>query len=468
MTTPLLTALVDGSHPAATLRFEDAQMSHADFRCAATAIAHSVAGLGRVAVLGTPTLATALAVTGAMLAGTTVVPVPADSGQAEIDYLVADSGAQAWVGPAAPGSSLPALPVDPAARADDLPAGPRPDSTATILYTSGTTGPPKGVLLSRKAIGAGLDGLADAWAWTAADTLVHGLPLFHTHGLIIGVLGPLHIGCSLVHTGRPTPQRYAAAAGSMYFGVPTVWSRVAHDEESARALAGARAIISGSAALPAPVFERIRDLTGQAPIERYGMSETLLTVSNRADDAHRLPGHVGWPITGVQTRLVRADGMPVPHDGQSVGQLQVRGATLFDGYLGRPDATAASWTEDGWFRTGDVATIAPDGNHRIVGRESIDLIKTGGYRVGAGEIETELLGHPAVRECAVIGVPDEDLGQRIVAVVVRAGPVEAAELVDWVATRLSAHKRPREVRFVDALPLNPMGKVQKKELLDAD
>ncbi|XVX19600.1 acyl-CoA synthetase [Actinomycetota bacterium] len=468
MTRPLLTALVEGSHPDATLRFEDAAITHRDLRCAAAAVAHSLAGLERVAVLGTPTLQTALAVTGALLAGTTVVPVPADSGQAEIDYLVSDSGAQAWVGAAAPGSALPAIAVDASARAEAVPAEPRADSTATILYTSGTTGPPKGVLLSRKAIGAGLDGLADAWAWTAEDTLVHGLPLFHTHGLIIGVLGPLRIGCSLVHTGRPTPERYAAEPGTVYFGVPTVWSRVAHDEASARALAGARALISGSAALPAPVFERIRELTGHAPIERYGMSETLLTVSNRADDEDRMPGHVGWPITGVETRLVRDDGMPVPHDGESVGQLQVRGATLFDGYLGRPDATAESWTEDGWFRTGDVATISPDGNHRIVGRESIDLIKTGGYRVGAGEVETELLAHPAVRECAVIGLPDDDLGQRIVAVVVRKAPVEAAELVDWVATRLNAHKRPREVRFVDALPLNPMGKVQKRELLDAD
>ncbi|MEE2034458.1 AMP-binding enzyme, partial [Rhodococcus chondri] len=154
-------------------------------------------------------------------------------------------------------------------------------------------------------------------------------------------------------------------------------------------------------------------------------------------------------------------------DGTSIGVLQVRGPMLFDGYLGRPDATAAAWTEDGWFVTGDVAVIDPDGFHRIVGRESTDLIKSGGFRVGAGEIETVLLGHPAVREVAVVGLPDEDLGQRIVAFVVPFpdGPeIVEDELIDLVAQQLSVHKRPREVRVVDTLPRNAMGKVQKKRL----
>ena len=164
------------------------------------------------------------------------------------------------------------------------------------------------------------------------------------------------------------------------------------------------------------------------------------------------------------------DGDPVPHDGESVGRLEVRGETLFTGYLNRPDATQESWTDDGWFRTGDVAAIDAAGNHRIVGRESVDLIKSGGYRIGAGEIESTLLGHPAVAECAVAGRPDADLGQRIVAYVVLRPAAEperrlADELTAYVGSELSAHKRPREVRFVDSLPRNEMGKVQKK-LLD--
>ena len=172
------------------------------------------------------------------------------------------------------------------------------------------------------------------------------------------------------------------------------------------------------------------------------------------------PGTVGWPLRGIEARLVDDAGAGVPADGQTVGHLQVRGATLFSGYLGRPEATAAAYTADGWFRTGDVATVDAAGRYRIVGRASQDLIKTGGFRVGAGEVEDALLAHPGVREAAVIGVPDPDLGQRIVAYVV-AGQVTGPELVEFVAATLSRHKRPREVHLVAELPRNAMGKVQK-------
>ena len=203
--------------------------------------------------------------------------------------------------------------------------------------------------------------------------------------------------------------------------------------------------------------------------DSYGMTETLITVATRADGQRRA-GWVGVPVAGVTTRLADDDGGPVPHDGTNLGELHVRGATLFDGYLGLPDATAAAFTPDGWFRTGDVASIDASGAHRIVGRASVDLIKSGGYRIGAGEIEGVLLGHPAVAECAVVGAPDADLGQRIVAVVVaapdaRPSPELARELTDLVVRELSVHKRPREVRFVDGLPRNEMGKVQKTRLI---
>jgi fatty acid CoA ligase FadD36 len=172
---------------------------------------------------------------------------------------------------------------------------------------------------------------------------------------------------------------------------------------------------------------------------------------------------VGVPIRGVEARVVGDDGAPVAADDEAVGHLQVRGATLFDGYLNRPEATAKAWTSDGWFATGDSAAVGDDGQHRIVGRTAIDLIKSGGYRVGAGEVETVLLSHPAVAEAAVVGVPDDDLGQRIVAYVVAGGTSER-ELIDFVASELSVHKRPREVRFVQALPRNAMGKVLKAQL----
>ncbi|MFC9893884.1 acyl-CoA synthetase [Nocardia sp. NPDC127579] len=441
-------------------------LSRSDLLGAATSVAERIARAERVAVLARPTVTTVLAVLGCLLAGVTVVPVPPDSGSAELAHILRDSGAQAWLGAAPDGTDLPVVPVRVHARSWHTYPEPDPATTAFILYTSGTTGPPKGVVLSRGAIAAGLDALADAWSWTPGDVLVHGLPLFHVHGLILGVLGPLRVGSPLVHTGKPTPQAYAAARGTLYFGVPTVWSRITEDPDAAKRLAHARLLVSGSAPLPVPVFERLRELTGHAPVERYGMSETMITLSTRADGERR-PGWVGTPVAGVRTRLRDEVGADVPHDGESIGGLQVSGPMLFDGYLDRPDATAASWTDDGWFRTGDVAVIDPAGWHRIVGRESVDLIKSGGYRVGAGEIETALLGHPAVAEAAVVGLPDADLGQRIVAyVVLRETPAEPVEerLIAHVADQLSVHKRPREIRVVDALPRNAMGKVQKKLL----
>ncbi|MVU81864.1 AMP-binding protein [Nocardia sp. ET3-3] len=441
-------------------------LSRSDLLGAATSVAERVAQARRVAVLAEPTVTTVLAVVGCLLAGVTVVPVPPDAGSAELAHILKDSGAQAWLGQAAEGSELPVIPVRKHARSWHRYAEPSGKSTAFVLYTSGTTGAPKGVMLSRDAIAAGLDALAQAWQWTHKDVLVHGLPLFHVHGLILGVLGPLRVGSPLVHTGKPTPKAYAAAHGTMYFGVPTVWSRVVEEPSAARELAKARILISGSAPLPVPAFERLAELTGHAPIERYGMSETMITLSTRPDGERR-PGWVGLPVAGVETRLRDESGAPVPHDGESVGGLQVRGPMLFDGYLGKPEVTAENFTADGWFKTGDVAVIDAEGFHRIVGRESVDLIKSGGYRIGAGEIETSLLGHPAVAETAVIGVPDEDLGQRIVAyVVLRAGAGESVteSLIAHVAGELSAHKRPREVRVVESLPRNAMGKVQKKLL----
>jgi fatty acid CoA ligase FadD36 len=452
------------------LEVDGRSLSNVALADAAAAVADRIAGAPAVAVHAVPSLETAVAIVGALAAGVPIVPVAADAGDEERHHLLTDSGAALLLVP--PGcmdlagvpEAVGQIPVDVTARGHGSHPEAPAQAPALILYTSGTTGRPKGVVVSRAAIAADLDGLADAWAWTAEDTLVHGLPLFHVHGLVLGLLGPLRVGSRLIHTGRPLPERYAAAAGrggSLYFGVPTVWSRVVADPTSAGALKGARLLVSGSAPLPRPCFEGVVATTGLVPVERYGMTETLITISVRADGERR-PGWVGLPISGVVTRVLGADGEPVPADGESVGALEVAGATLSTGYLNRPEVNAESFV-DGWFRTGDVAAVDAGGYHRILGRASTDLIKSGGYRIGAGEVEDALLSHPAVSEAAVVGQPDDDLGQVVVAYVVASG-VGAEVLSSFVAERLSVHKRPRQVVFVDDLPRNAMGKVQKAKL----
>ena len=450
-----------------TIRIGAATLSAERLLACAGAVADDIRGAPVVAVHATAGAETVVAIVGAMLGGAAVVPVPPDSGPRERAHILRDSGAALLLaGDSDVAAEVEVHPVDLSRTSDHRHPEPAPDRTALIMYTSGTTGAPKGAVLSHRAVEAGIDALADAWDWQPDDVLVHGLPLFHVHGLVLGVLGALRVGCRLHHTGRPDPEAYAAAGGTLYFGVPTVWSRVCAQPAVAERLSSARLLVSGSAALPTPLFARMRELTGHRPVERYGMTETLITLSNRADDPAREPGLVGRPVTGVEARVVGDDGATVaPADGESIGELWVRGPMLFDGYLGRPEATARSLDADGWFRTGDIACTTPQGAHRIVGRRSVDLIKSGGYRIGAGEVEDALLAHPAVREAAVVGLPDDDLGQRITAFVV-AEAVTGPELVDFVARTLSAHKRPRQVRFVTALPRNAMGKVQK-HLLDA-
>jgi len=238
---------------------------------------------------------------------------------------------------------------------------------------------------------------------------------------------------------------------------------VAADTASASALRRARLLVSGSAGLPVPVFERLVSLCGQGPIERYGMTETLITVSGSASGERR-PGWVGTALPGVSTRLVDELGGPVARDGEAVGAIEVSAPTVMSGYVNLPSETADLFTRDGWVRTGDVGCVSPDGWHRIVGRASTDLIKSGGFRIGAGEVEAALLAHPSVEEAAVVGQPDDDLGQAVVAFVVGHG-IDEDELIRFVADRLSVHKRPRRVVAVDSLPRNAMGKVQKKLLL---
>ncbi|MER5839847.1 acyl-CoA synthetase [Streptomyces prasinus] len=484
----LFPALTGGDGSAAdrpALRFGERSLTYGELAAAAGPVAKAVREARRVAVWATPSLETAVAVTAALLAGVTVVPLNPKSGAGELGHILSDSAPDLVL--AAPGQDLPdalaglaRLDVDPADRAPgalpgDLAGGRADDEDpALVVYTSGTTGPPKGAVIPRRAIAATLDALADAWQWTGDDVLVHGLPLFHVHGLVLGVLGPLRRGGSVRHLGRFTTEgvtRELSGGATMLFGVPTMYHRVAEalatEPELVEALAGARLLVSGSAALPVHDHERIAAATGRRVIERYGMTETLMNTSVRADGEAR-PGTVGVPLPGVELRLVEEDGSPVAaYDGETVGEIQVRGPNLFTGYLNRPDATAGAFTPDGWFRTGDMAVRDADGYVRIVGRKATDLIKSGGYKIGAGEIENALLEHPGVREAAVTGEPDADLGERIVAWVVPSAPGAPPtldELAGHVAARLAPHKRPRVLHHLAALPRNDMGKIMKRAL----
>ncbi|MGV9426407.1 acyl-CoA synthetase [Streptomyces sp. NPDC003656] len=462
------------------LRFGARSLTYAELGAASGALAARLRGAGRVAVWATPELETAVAVTGALLAGVAAVPLNPRSGERELAHILADSAPSLLL--AAPGAELPSGVRDlPLLEVDAYATGDVPEDyshddedPALVVYTSGTTGPPKGAVLPRRALTTTLDALADAWQWTGDDVLTHALPLFHVHGLVLGVLGPLRRGGEVRHLGRFDPEgvaRELRSGATMLFGVPTMYHRLAEalpgDPELAKALAGARLLVSGSAALPVHDHERIAAATGRRVLERYGMTETLMNTSVRADGEAR-PGTVGVPLPGVELRLVEDDGTEVTaRDGESVGEIQVRGPNLFTGYLNRPDATAAAFTSDGWFRTGDVAVRESDGYVRIVGRKATDLIKSGGYKIGAGEIENALLELDSVREAAVTGEPDPDLGERVVAWVVPADPEAPPTLeglASHVARRLAPHKRPRVLRLLSALPRNDMGKVMKRSL----
>ena len=459
------------------LRFGERALTYRELRDAATAVAETVAGRQRVAAWAVNEPEVAVAMIGALLAGVPIAPINPKAGTSELAHILGDSDPELVLCP--PGTDVPdavtargRVDVDLGARGGALPDEPDGEAPAIVVYTSGTTGPPKGAVLPRRAIASNLDSLAEAWEWTGDDVVAHGLPLFHVHGLILGTLGPVRRGGGVHHLGRFSAAGAATAlAGdaTMLFAVPTMYHRLAADAEQqpeiCRALGGARLLVSGSAALPGVEHERIERLTGQRIAERYGMTETLMNTGVRASGERR-PGYVGPPLKDVEIRLVDDDGNAIEvADDETIGEIHVRGPNLFLEYLNRPDATAEAMT-GGWFRTGDLATRAPDGYVRIVGRRATDLIKSGGFKIGAGEIEGALLEHPAVKEAAVTGEPDPDLGERIVAwIVAREGEAPSEdELAGHVAALLTPHKRPRVVRFLRELPRNEMGKVQKKRL----
>ena len=400
----------------------------------------------------------------AVRAGIVVVPANTAYRQRELAHVVGDARPRAallddpqrasWVSAADPKIVVVGPEVDLPDKEPESLDGAASDAPALIGYTSGTTGAPKGAVLTQANLLAGSEAVALAWRWTAADRLVLALPLFHVHGLCVGLHGTLLAGASAVLLSRfdvdAVLDAAAAHCASLFFGVPTMYHRLA---SSARAgeLGRLRLCVSGSAALPAELHRALAERAGQRVLERYGMTETMMNVSNPYDGERR-PGSVGFPLPGVELRLAEAD-----------NEIQLRGPNVFGGYWERAQASAESFV-DGWFRTGDLGALDEDGYVRILGR-SKELIITGGLNVYPREVEDVLLTHPAVAEVAVVGTPSAEWGETVTAFVVPATEQpSAAALLEFAGERLAPFKRPRAVHFVDALPRNALGKVLKHEL----
>jgi malonyl-CoA/methylmalonyl-CoA synthetase len=467
-------------------------VTYAELRARVDEIAGSLAvdrgGLGGapVAFLAEPGPGHLAALLGILRAGGLAVPLSPLHTRPELEYQVANAapatllaaaGLRATLEAAAGGRRVVSLEEAAAGAVGPPPPLPRAGDPAIMLYTSGTTGRPKGVRLSHAAVAATVASLATAWRWRADDRLLHVLPLHHTHGLIVAALGALWAGAEARFLSFEAAAVWDALGDgiTVFMAVPTIYAklveayRAADPERRARWAAGAarlRLFTSGSAALPASLLEEFRAATGQTILERYGMTEIGMALSNPYDDVGaRLPGAVGKPLPGVEVDVVRDDGAPAA-EGEPA-ELRVRSTQMFSGYHGDDAATAASFDEAGRFRTGDTGVRDGAGVIRLLGRTSVDVIKSGGYKISALEIEAALRDHPAIADVAVIGEPDETWGERIAAcVVARAGAaLTLDDLQAFARERLAGYKVPRALRLLPELPRNAMGKVQKKQLL---
>jgi malonyl-CoA/methylmalonyl-CoA synthetase len=325
---------------------------------------------------------------------------------------------------------------------------------ALLVYTSGTTGQPKGALLTHGNLLASATAVQVAWRWEGDDRLLLALPLFHVHGLGVGLNGALCAGASIVLRPRfdaaDVAERCSGSEVTMFFGVPTMYQRLAASGH-AGALRGLRLLVSGSAPLPAALARDVAQQAGQVPLERYGMTETIMLTSNPYDGL-RKPGTVGFPLPGVEVRL-----------SGDAGEVEVRGPNVIAGYYERPSANAESFSADGWFRTGDLGSFDEDGYLTLNGR-SKELIITGGYNVYPREVEEVLASFPGVREVAVVGRESDTWGEEVTAVVVADREIALEDLREHAAAELASYKLPKRLEFVDELPRNAMGKIVRGAL----
>jgi malonyl-CoA/methylmalonyl-CoA synthetase len=349
-----------------------------------------------------------------------------------------------------------------------------PDRRAMILYTSGTTNLPKGVVTTHANLNAQISTLVEAWRWSSSDRTLCILPLHHVHGIINVVSCALWAGATVEFLPSFSDEGVFSAFQqgeiNVFMAVPTIyfkliayWESRSADEQKrlSVALAKFRLMVSGSAALPVSVMDKWKAISGHTLLERYGMTEIGMGISNPYQGERRA-GHIGQPLPGVKVRLV--DEQDQILGTRQPGEIQVKGPGVFQEYWNKPEATQNAFTDDHWFKTGDIALVE-DGYYRILGRDSIDIIKSGGYKISALEIEEVLRTHPAIADCSVVGIPNEEWGELVGAVLVLDDPtLEIKTLIPWLRERIPAYKAPRHYQAVPELPRNAMGKVTKNDL----
>lgn len=344
---------------------------------------------------------------------------------------------------------------------------------AMILYTSGTTNLPKGVVSTHANLEAQISMLVEAWKYAPTDHILCILPLHHVHGIINVISCTLWAGGCVAflpeYSAQGVFETFKRGQVNVFMAVPTIYFKlIAHFEtlflekqqELTQIMQSFRLMVSGSAALPISVMEKWESISGHRLLERYGMTEIGMAISNPYNGERRA-GHIGQPLPGVQVRLVDEENQIV--EAPQPGEIQVKGANVFQEYWQRPQATAESFTGDGWFKTGDVAVVE-DGYYKILGRSSIDIIKSGGYKISALEIEEVLRTHPAISDCSVVGIADEEWGEIVAAVLITSQVIDLIDLNQWMREQMPSYKVPRRYKTVNELPRNAMGKVTKNEL----
>ncbi|KAL6461383.1 hypothetical protein MHYP_G00295270 [Metynnis hypsauchen] len=451
------------------------------------------------------------------MCGGIAVPLYRKHPPAELEYIISDSESSLLLAgqphtdtlePLARKLGLPCLKLPPTSSLDSLQAAESPTQSsealsgwaerpAILVYTSGTTGRPKGVLHTHSSLQAMVQCLVSEWAWTRDDVILHTLPLHHVHGIVNKLLCPLWVGATCIMLPEFNPQKVwerllssKAPMVTVFMAVPTVYSKlIQHYEQHftqprvqdfIRAVCKERIrlMVSGSAALPQPVLERWKEITGHVLLERYGMTEIGMALSNPLNGP-RIPGAVGTPLPGVEVRIVMTNTTSTTiAEGNSKetqvkpglegreGELMVRGPSVFQKYWNKPQETEESFTKDGWFKTGDTA-VYKDGVYWIMGRTSVDIIKSGGYKISALDVERHLLAHPDISDVAVIGARDATWGQKVVAVVQlqKGKTLTLPELKAWAREHMAPYTIPTGLIVVEEMPRNQMGKVNKKDLL---